>query len=638
MTENLSFSDRLAKLRADRGRSVYGDIPDTKPKEEFDEDLIPDILPERTEEDQEIDRIINSIPILDAYDKWCGGKRQEPRGRTEGIKCQCPVPGHKDENPSMWVNTDKNTWNCGRCEMGGDAYDLAAWKFGYPVPGYKDDGKMFHELREQMAEDFGYRVQKVAGTTIVYKPEEESESNEDVQPAAHVQHNPHNDEKSDNISQMWATSDEEENIVMDALYPTIEWKELIPEDTFLYEYCKATSNDDSPEEYHFWHGLLALAHAVGRNIYLDDTKPVYGNMLTCLLGGTGYGKSRSRHWLDEVIEKACPFKDTGMGTEGVKIAPVPASGESLIKIFSYQTNDPNLPKGSARPFMPVNAIVDFDEFSALLARANRQGNTLKPIIMSMADARNKVSTSSITSGDYYAEMPFCSITASTQPKAIRTLLNKTDAGSGFLNRWVFIGGPRKKREVIGGTRSTIRVDLGPAINLLKSIRAWGAKERPVYFDDDAFRELETFFRVSIFPAQDKDESDLLKRLDLLFKRIILLFCINEKKTTVDIEVVRRAESLLDYIVKCYEIINSEIGVTFMSELTTEIMRHIKRHKESTGRGATARDLIKYMARKNYSPDMIRKAIETMVALDWIEVVKPSKSTPGRPTIRYEAVS
>jgi hypothetical protein len=53
----------------------------------------------------------------------------------------CPIPGHADANPSAWVNTEKNVWYCGRCSQGGDVYDLAAFHFGMPVPGYKEGGK-----------------------------------------------------------------------------------------------------------------------------------------------------------------------------------------------------------------------------------------------------------------------------------------------------------------------------------------------------------------------------------------------------------------------------------------------------------------------------------------------------------------
>lgn len=637
-SKNLTFSERRRLLAAQRGET----LPEApKPTPEVDPEDIPDVLGDRSPEEDEIDRLINGVSVLEAYQKWCGKKVDERTlGRREGIMVSCPKPDHPDKTPSAWLNLDKDTWFCGGCQEGGDGYDIAAYHFGFDVPGYKD-GKTFHELRQKMAESYGYRFKKVAGGTVVYKEEPEPPKQKkakkklESKPAVVPDNEPGPlEEKSSEVSEMWAEDDEEAD---QTKYPTIDWKNLVSEDTFLYEYCKATANDDSPEEYHFWHGLLALGHAVGRNVYLDDTRPVFGNMLVCLLGGTGYGKSRSRYWLDNVLEAALPFRDTGLSTSGCKIVSVPASGEVLIKAFQHQANDPSLPKNTG-VYTPINGVVDFDEFSGLLARANRQGNTLKPIIMGLADARNRVATQSMTSGEFIAERPFCSITASTQPKAVRVLLSKQDAGSGFLNRWVFIGGPRKQREVLGGARSAIAVDLASAVDALKDVKAWGAVERPVYMTDEGMKELDRFYRKRIFPLQDADDTDLLKRLDLLFKRLILLFCINERIVAADERIVKLAEKLLDYVVRCYGILNAEIGISAISEVTTEILRHINRHQERLNRGCSARDLQKYMKRKNYSPDLIKRALETMVALDWIELEKKQGGHMGRPTIRYVAVS
>jgi hypothetical protein len=42
-----------------------------------------------------------------------------------------------------------------------------------------------------------------------------------------------------------------------------------------------------------------------------------------------------------------------------------------------------------------------------------------------------------------------------------------------------------------------------------------------------------------------------------------------------------------------------------------------------------------MKRKNYSPDMIKRALDTMVGLDWLDIDKTKG--PGRPSIRYKVV-
>lgn len=671
MPDPLSFSERRKKLLEEKERQrllAEGKQPEP-PKPDVPVEDIPDVLGERSENDIEMDRIIGSIKILDAYRKWIGKEVVESTTKqVESVKISCPFPDHRDKKPSAWINQDKNVFTCGTCGFkGGDVHDLAAIHFGFPMPGYKQ-GAMFHELREKMAESYGWQFKKlIDGSKIAYQIEEESEESEvsasgsdmsgtsqldtagklETASAASPQVSglPAEENGSDkpdesdigqtdtpdNVAEMWADDDDSEPEIK---FPTIEWRDLADPGTFIYEYCLATSNDSSPEEYHLFHSLLALAHAVGKRVYLDDTSPVYGNMLICLLGGTGYGKSRSRYWLDSTIREVLPFVDNGLDCTGTKIITPPASGEHLIKSFQHIAHDPSLGKNAPTIHTPVNGIVDFDEFAALLSRANRQGSTLKPTIMGLADARPEVSTGSLTSGDFKAIDSFCSITASTQPKAIRTLLSKTDTGSGFLNRWIFVGGRRKEREVLGGARSTTRVDLDAAKDALKGIKAWGSIERKIHISDEGFTELEKFYKTRIFPLQDSDDTDLLKRLDLLFKRFILLFCINERKIEADLEIVKKAESMLDYIVFCYGAVSDQIGITQMTEISAEILRHIKRHHVKTSRGASTRDLQKYMRTKNYGLEMIKRTLETMVSLDMIELEKKA-SGPGRPSIRYK---
>lgn len=624
----LNFSERRKQLLEQKAKE------DGTWVEPFKEQDIPDVRSDH-DSDPEMDSIIASIGVVIAYRKWCNKSQFNEGNRTESIKVSCPLPEHPDTDPSAWLNTEKNVWMCGRCEEGGDVYDLAAIHFGYPRPGYKE-GQEFHKLRTQMAEDFGYVIKKVPGGTVIYKEDNdpgvaEGSASEPQSDATQGEAQGSTDaEDGAKVAILYA--EEEEELVS---YPSIDWRRIVPEDTFLHAYLSTCSADDSPEEYHFWHGLLALGHTAGRNVFLEDHNPVFGNLLLCLLGASGVGKSRSRGWINAVLREVLPYRESGQENTGVKLVAVPGSGEFLVKEFVFESHDPVNPKiiiGN----QPVNGVVDFDELAALLTRANRQGSTLKTTVMAMADAREEVHIGSLTHGGFKAVRPFCSITATTQPKAIRNILHKTDAGSGFLNRWVFAGGPPKQREVLGGIRSGYYIDLDPAIRQLNLVRGWAGVERPIGFEDDAYKRFSEFFYDLVYPTQAKDESDLLKRLDLLCKKLALLFTINLKQSAVNLRTVDSIIYMSEYIVNCYGLLEENLGITQNQEIVNEILRHIRRHTQRTKRGASARDLIMYMKGKNYPPDQIKKALETMVALDMIELEK-KKPGPGRPAIRYVAV-
>lgn len=612
------------------------------------------------------------LDIITAYNKWCGKMSPEVGGKREGIMISCPNPSHPDKKPSAWINLDEGhggVYYCGGCAEGGDKYDIAAYHFGYPIPGYKD-GQTFHKLRQQMAESLGYQFQKVPGGQIIIPPFESpseddspgSPQNEGVDnadkigttqagssPVANLSASESQSGESDDKSQdepsgqsesndpslasVTPLDDDLETELID--YPTINWRKIVPKDTFLWEYMAACSNDDSPEEYHFWHAMLALGHACGRKVVLDDTKPVTANLLICLLGSTGSGKSRSRGWLHQVVNAVMPFKDTGFDTHGVKISAVPGSGEFLIRTFSYETKDPTTGKANGQ-YAPINGIVDFDELSSLLSRANRQGSTLKQVIMELADANEVVQIGSLTHGTFRAEQPFCSIMASTQPRAIRSLLNRNDTGSGFLNRWIFAGGRTKKREVFGGGHSSIAVDLSPAIEELKRVHAWGGFSRKLLLEPDALDRARVFWESVVLHTIEKDDTDLLKRLDLLLKKLMLLFTINLKSETVPLRAVDMAIEMWEYLITCYGILNENIGITQNQEVQNEILRITRSHWNKHKRGVTIRDIQR--AKKGFSNDQIKRAIETMLALQLIEL-EPRRVSGhvGRPTTRYIAV-
>lgn len=74
------------------------------------------------------------VPVIDLADRLVaeagGGWRKSGREWY----ANCPLPGHpggRDRTPSLAVNTEKNSWWCHSCLVGGDVLELAryAWKF-----------------------------------------------------------------------------------------------------------------------------------------------------------------------------------------------------------------------------------------------------------------------------------------------------------------------------------------------------------------------------------------------------------------------------------------------------------------------------------------------------------------------------
>jgi hypothetical protein len=613
-----TFHRKLAERRAAKEAELRK-AQQEQQANQFDNDLIPSVDLGRSEEDQAMDNVIGNIDILDAYRKWCGKMNPDPKGKTEGIKISCPIPGHADKNPSAWINTDNQTWFCGGCQQGGDAHDIAAFHFGFPVPGYKE-GSQFHELRRKMAEDFGFVFTYMpGGVTVVTGPEPTSDGDAEDGEA---------ETKEAEVIELYQ---DQTNYVL----PGLDWRPIVPKNTFLDAYMKCTTLDDVPEEYHFWNALLALGFALGRDVTLYDRVPVYPNLFVCTLGHSGSGKSQARYHLDKLLSRALPHDWSSPVSIGVRKISAPGSAEVLIHNFQKPVQDPNDPKKVAY-YAPVRGIIDFSELSSLMGRANRMGNTSIPTLMQFYDMEDIIATSSMTHGAKEAHLPFASALTTTQPKALRGLLSATDAASGFLNRWVFASGTPKRRMAIGG----VMIDIEPAVKPLLDIQGWAGSFKPneqVQWSDEASQVFTDFYHNRIEIDKQRSDTDMITRVDLLMKKLILLFTANLKLKIVPVECVEWAIRCYGYLVAAYGILDAEIGTTLSSEISDSVLEYARKEYDRNKRGVTLNMLAKSFKRRKYPHEMLLRTCDSLVKLGMLEIEPPPKNAVGRPTTRYRYV-
>ncbi len=661
-----TFQQKLKERREAEARAKAATEPLPTP-EQF-ADLVPeaDESYERSEDDIQIDRLIEGIKIDEAYDRWIRKPRPKERtGKREGVMISCPTPEHVDRNPSAWMNLDKGTWYCSGCDRGGDVLDLASFKFG--IPNYKT-GLNFKALREAIAEDFGFaRIFAPGlpreGALVAPEPEEngtpanEASTGDNSPPAATVgseavpvgePSDPGVAGRDSDVGTELATVsylpealDEEDATPL----PGLAWRELVTPDTFIDAYMAACTVDDVPEEYHFWNSLLALGLAVGRDVTLEDYHPVLANLYVCVLGPTGVGKSRATSHLTRLLDAAIPEDRGDPASRGTRAFSTAGSAEVLIKNFSKPVFD-NPAAAGGKPvlvgYAPVRGLVEYSELSGLIGRSARVGSTLKPTLMEFFDGKRTVSNASLSNGEQIAHEPFASLVTSTQPKALKTLLDQGDADSGFLNRWTFVTGTPKKRTAIGGER----IDLTHAAIKLREVWAWADPDPSpdptvIQWSEEAAKAFTDFFHNTIEPIKKgdgEDEREFYQRLDLLAKKLILLFTINEKLTTVPIQSVEKMVRVFWYLVKVLAIPTASIGQNPQSELEEAILRLVKNYHEKNGveNAVPLHYITKILGKKKiYSREMIERALKTLTNLNTLTVEKPQKVGPGRPPVaRY----
>lgn len=593
------FLQKLAEKRAAEEAANQQQQNDLLQWAEFIPDIELDGMPGLSDQEKTFDEFISFIRITEAYQRW-GGKSQISNPNKEEVKVRCPNPQHQDNDPSFVMNTKKNVFNCFKCG-GGDIYDIAAWHFGFPVPGYKDKTH-FRNLKDNILADYGYQVHSAPGAEdIIIQVEvpQVIEVSPSTPQATNISYTPE--------GAAYAEPTLEQAIQDSRQHDSIDWKTIVPENTFMRTYLEATTVDTCPEEYHFWSALVAVGLAAGLNRKLQDQTPVTGNLFVCYTGPTGTGKSRAKSRLTTLIEDNIPYNKDDVVPEGTKIGKNLQSGEVVVKMFQHEIMDIS-GKGTGK-YLPVRMLVNSEELAGIAIRSSRQGNTLKDTLMDIYDCKSTIESHSLANS-ITAILPFGSVITTTQNKSIRDLISKKDNNSGFVNRWIFATGVSKPRRAIDLTV----VDLTRAGGLLRLIKNECSNLVVITWSEDAVKLWTEFFNSRVAADMDKStDSEIMQRIDLLMKKLFLLFTINNREKILTEDTVRRVIMLYPYLAESYGVIDQQVSATEYGD-NEQFIIHTVRRLTQNGRPASTNDIYKAARHRISNTSILRKMLDELCAV------------------------
>lgn len=416
---------------------------------------------------------------------------------------------------------------------------------------------------------------------------------------------------------------------------SLDWRNITDPDSFLGKYMYHLTGDDIPEEFHYFSGLAALSLATGRDLLLLDKRPVVANIFICLMGPTGDGKSEAKRYATDLVRQALPFDNDDPGNKGVKRVSNPGSGEYMVKEFEKLLKDPltNQVIGQA----PVRGIVDFEEFATLMNRSSNKGATLAQFMIEFFDAQHEISTGSLTNNKSTAREPFATTFSSVQPDVLNTLVNDSHMRSGFLNRWMFVSGMEKQVIPLGGEITEIE----PLIKPLQSLFGWtgiqAGQDKLIRWEAPAFQAAKEFLLDVVIPAKKMDRSGATARIDLMYKKMILLQTVNLQRGKVPTDAVTMANELYKYLVLTYGMLDQAVNRADDSELREGIERSIVSIHTKKNRPPSAREILDKLGGKKFTLEQIVRCLSVMEKLGVVEEIAPAKG-PGRPTVRYQLAS
>lgn len=600
--------------------AVREPIPRPEYTIEWDPSLIPDASSnaggqvDRSEQWATMDELLAPLDIVECYQRWCNKSPVAPkRGTGRQLWASCPFPHHPDRDPSCHISPEKGDnggeWFCFPCYRGGDKYDLVAAALGYDLDAMHTKGDhTYYEVRRRMAEDLGW-------TEVEYDPKGNSLLRKrDPQEAP--------EEPPSEVA------DEELPPIDEPATATLDWQALIPDGTPLSEWMRATTVTEIPDEYLLWCGLAGVSCAAGRQVYIRDMPNIYSSLFVLLFGTSGRGKSRAVRILEDVIREAMPYDLEDPVCEGVLLAGSPGSGEAIPYAYARTLEDAD---GNKVVTTNVRALWNIEELSGLISRSGRAGSTIEDSLIELYDTKPRI-IHRLAKSTLVGEQPFGSVVATTQPQAIKKFLTQHHVWSGFLNRWMPVLGTKKPSQII----SRPWVDLDITTTAFRQLwEYYRTRAVAVTMNDEALYAWADFHERWIEPLKDDEETlsaGVFGRLDLLLRKLMLLFAINEKKTVIDLELLQRVLTMYPYIKHCYDSLTGRITMSEAEDCGDRMIKELRDHGGTMLRNDFLRTTNKW---RTFSRNHKIRALEELLASGSIEEqIIPTTAKGGRPGKRY----
>jgi len=591
------------------------------------DEFIPDIPPDPLTEYQEaVNTACADITFQEVFEKLffmgiiLGSAKPIGAWRGDSNKFFCPDPSHDNAGGTMsaWGSKDKGTWycpkGCGQGSGGGDKFTLA---------GYLFPGRDFHETANLMAATFrGVAKPEILKDSLEVSEPTKITSAGSAEPAE----DPYAEEPSVDLLRLF------------------DWRAVLEQttakDTFLHQFCEALSTDSTPEEFNLPLGMMAISLIAGRTIQFDDNPTITPNMGLVLVGGSGDGKSRAIGNMSQLLAAVDPEPMSGPG--GVTISGNAGSGQQIVRNFICEER---IVAGMPPARYPVRCLIKYGEFSTLANTAKMQGSIIKDMLHDVLDGENPLRYESGAAGKIRAYDAFGCVVSTVQTTRMVDLFSRSDAASGFMNRFVFVMGSRKESSFI----NRIVIDRSGYTDALKDLKSfvagWPSRKTIMLWAPEAEALGDVIKRTEIEPIKRADKMDVLQRLDLYFKRFCGIFAINERSPVIQLHHVHMAHQMMKYIVPASQSVSEHAFSATSNEMNDWLIAKIL-HLERKGHaaqiaagvekpsafGPTFAELKREFRRKGWEDDTVKKALKSMAGTD-VHAIK-SQGKRGPATDRY----
>lgn len=378
--------------------------------------------------------------------------------------------------------------------------------------------------------------------------------------------------------------------------------------------------------------LVAIGNLVGRNTYFQvEGGRHYPNEYLVLVGQTAKGrKGTSMAQIIRLVRLVRPDYTENRIVDGL------SSGEGLIwsvrdKIIQRQ---PVKQKGRVVDYEDVEidpgvedkrVLVMEGEFAQVLKVAQREGNTLSPVLRRAWDDGRKLQ-SLTKSSPAKATDAHISIIAHITAEELRHGMSATESANGFANRFLWVCVRRSKCLPEGGRIH--EVDFSEIVKKLEAAIAFGQNPDYLVARDSEAKELWS----SVYPDLSEGGRGLLgavtTRAEAHVMRLAMIYAILDCSPWIKLAHLRAALAVWKYCAaSCQYIFGTATGNRAADDLLSAI--------RNAPDGLTRRQINVEVFGRNRTSEQISNALKVLCDVNHIRC--EIRETGGRPEERWYAV-
>jgi len=207
----------------------------------------------------------------------------------------------------------------------------------------------------------------------------------------------------------------------------MNYKKLVPSDSFIGQYMEYMSVLETPEVYDFWCALWAIGVGVGRDVYVDrPNSPVYLNWYIILAAEAGTTrKSTAISSISTIVGGTSPLLTGKTSPEGLEI------------LLHERTRK----EGTARATFAVSELV------TILGREGYM-STMPGLLTDLYDSpAERYVPGTIKSGELIHKNVYITFISASTPTWLVTAINPSVIEGGFTSRVIFVVEDRRKRAI-----------------------------------------------------------------------------------------------------------------------------------------------------------------------------------------------